>query len=206
VLIVGFVCATDAEADWYSCRDAHGKPLRGQSEPEGCVGEICRTNPATGARVCAPPPETAEQRKKREVVEQQRRQCEKMAHTQRLGDLRFLDRYWSDDVIEEERNRALAQQRMRIGDAGKRLDELRTERSKLDRETEFFGPKHPMPAQLKSEIESSTQLLDTQGRDLDLLVDGMRRINERYDALLARRRDLLEKGSAPVACDKALAQ
>jgi hypothetical protein len=206
ILLVGFACTANAESDWYSCHDAQGRPLSGQWPPEGCVGEICKTNPVTGARTCTPPPETPEQRKTREEAEKRQRECKKKAHDQHLDDLRFLDKYWSDDIIEDERNRAIAEQQRRINDARKQLEDLRAEQKKLDSDAEFYGTKHPMPAQLRSDIENNRKLLDAQERDTGSLVNGMQQVNERYDLMRKRRRDLLEKGSAPFPCDNGLPQ
>ncbi len=203
-LLVGFACTANAESDWYSCHDARGRPLSGQWPPEGCVGEICKTNPVTGARTCTPPPETPEQRKRREDAEKRQRECEKKAHDQHLDDLRFLDKYWSDDIIEDERNRAIAEQQGRINDARKRLEQLKAEQKKLDSDADFYGTKHPMPTQLRSDIESNGKLLDAQERASVSLVDGMGKVNERYDEMRKRRRGLLEKGSVPLRCDNGL--
>lgn len=122
--LVGFASTANADSDWYSCHDAQGRSLSGQGQPEGCVGEICKTNPITGARTCTPPPETAGQRKKREDAEKRQRDCEKKGHDQHLGDLRFLDRYWGDDIIEDERNRAIAEHQRRINDARKQASKI----------------------------------------------------------------------------------
>jgi hypothetical protein len=200
-LLVGIACMANAESDWYSCHDAQGRRLSGQWPPDGCVGEICKTNSATGARTCTPPPETPEQQKRREDAEKRQRECEKKAHDQHLDDLRFLDRYWSNDIIEDERNRALAEQQGRISDARKRLEELRTVQKKLDSEAEFYGTKHPIPPQLRRDVESNRKLLDAQKRASVSPEDGMRQVNERYDEMRKRRRDLLEKGSVPSRCD-----
>src|SRR5271165_6440617 len=87
-VLIGFGGAANAGPDWYSCHDAQGRSLSGQWPPVGCVGEICKTNPTTGARVCTPPPETAEERNRREAAEKRQRECEKRARDQHLDDLR----------------------------------------------------------------------------------------------------------------------
>jgi hypothetical protein len=205
-VLIAFGSAANADSDWYSCHDAQGRSLNGQWPPEGCVGEICKTNPTTGARVCTPPPETPEERNRREAAEKRQRDCEKRTRDQHLDDLRFLDKYWSDEIIENERDRALAEQQGRIEDARKRLEDLKAKQKKLDSDANFYGTKHPMPGELRSDIESNRKLLDEQERDKASLVDGMQRVNDTYDGMLKRRRDLLEKGSAPVPCDNELPQ
>jgi hypothetical protein len=138
------------------------------------------------------------------VAEKNQRECEKRARDPHLDDLRFLDRYWSDDIIENERNGAIAEQHRCIEDARKRLEDLKTKQKKLDSDAEFYGTKHPMPVELRSDIESNAKLLDEQERDKASLVNGMQQVNDRYDGMRRRRRDLLEKGSTPVPGDNGL--
>jgi hypothetical protein len=205
-VLVVFGRAANADPEWYSCHDAQGRTLSGQWPPEGCVGEICKTDPTTGARDCTPPPETAEERKSREAASKRQRECEKRGRDQHLDDLRFLDKYWSDDIIENERNGVIAEQHRRIEDARKRLEDLKAKQKRLDSDGEFYSTKHPMPEELRSDIESNRKLLDEQERDKASLANGMQQVNDRYDGMQKRRRDLLETGSTPVPCDNGLPQ
>jgi hypothetical protein len=173
----------------------------------GMRRQICKTNPITGARACTSPPETPEQQERREGAEKRQRDCAKLARDQVRDDLRFLDKYWNDDIIEEERNRALSEQQRRISDAKKRLDGLKAIQKRLDTEAEFYGPpKHRMPAELEGDIDSNRKLVESQERVTVSLVNGMHEVNEKYDAMRKRRRDLVERGSVTTPCDKALSQ
>ena len=205
-VLIGFASVAKAQSDWYSCRDATGRPLSGQFMPEGCVGEVCRTNPITGVRTCTPPLETPAQKMRREDVEKRQRECAKIAKDQLRDDLRFLDKYWSDEIIEDERNRAVVEVHRRIDDASKRLEDLRAKQRKLDSEAEFYGTSHPMPARLKSDIESNRRLVEAQEIVTVSLVNAMQQANDKYDAMRKRRGYLLEKGSTPVRCDDGLSQ
>jgi len=187
-----------ANADWYSCRDPQ---YGGDSPPAECKVEICVTK-ANGDRKCTQPPETPEQRKKHEEREKRQHECEKKALDKRRDDIRFEEKYKTEEDIQKERDRALTEQQQIIDDAKQRLEGYKTEKAKLADEKEFHeGPKNPMSEDLRLDIESNKKVLDQQQSDLEKARKGMQEINDRYDALLKRHRDLLQNGVRTVPCD-----
>jgi hypothetical protein len=200
-LIVGALVSltSTANADWYSCKDSQGKRQGGDSPPAECKGEICVTK-SNGDRKCTPPPETPEQRKKREQQEKRQHECEKKALDKFHDDFGFIDKYKTANDIQEERNRSIAEQQRRIDDAKQRLKVGKDRKAKLDEKAQFFE-KHPMPEDLRRDIESNRKLLDQQERDLASLLGEMQRIIEKYDAMVRRREDLGQNGIRPVPCD-----
>jgi len=200
---VAFLFAAELPANantFFSCKDLKGKLLFGSSTPEGCVGEICETQP-NGVRKCLPPPETPEQRSKREAKEKKRRDCEKKARDSLLDDFGFLDRYPRRENIEVERDREIAKQRKRIRDANERRDLLRDKEARLEKEAEFYGPKHPMPDELRADIDSNRKVLDAQEALVLTYEKEMNELNETYDKMAKRREEILLDHVGPVHCE-----
>jgi molecular chaperone GrpE (heat shock protein) len=164
-----------------------------------CKGEICVTKP-NGSRTCTPPPETPEERHKREVEENRRHECEKKALDKLRDAYRFQDKYKSEDDIQAERYRAIAEQQQRIDAARQLLQDSKEKAAKLAEEAGFYT-KHPMPDNLKRDIESSRILLDRQEHDLKSARDGMEQIEDKYDAMLKRYEDLIQNGVRTLPCD-----
>jgi hypothetical protein len=94
----------------------------------------------------------------------------------------------------------IAEQQRLIDDAKRRLEDGKVKKAKLDEEAKFFE-KHPVPDDLRRDIESNWQLLDQQERDLASARKGMQQINDKYDAMLKRYADLLQNGSQTEPCD-----
>ena len=187
-------------ANTFSCKDSNGKPLLGSSPPSGCVGEICETQP-NGARECRPPPETAEQRAKREAEEKKKRDCEKKFRDTQLDAFGFLDRYQRREDIEDERDREIVKQQEKIEVAKQRRDSLRDKVASLERDAEFYGPKHPMPDELSADLNFNRNLLDKQETLVSTFENEMTELNQKYDRMVKRREDLLRRGVEPVSCD-----
>jgi hypothetical protein len=198
-LILGALTALagTANADWYSCKDPK---YGGDSPPAECKGEICVTKP-NGQRKCTPPPETPAQRKEREDHEKRQRECEKKAADKRRDEFGFLDKYKTEDDIQTERYRVIAEQQRLIDDAKQRLEGGKAKEAKLVKEAEFYGSKHPMPDDLQRDIDGNRQLLDLEERHLASALKGMQQINDKYDAMLKRHGDLIQNGVRTVPCN-----
>ena len=189
-----------AYANTFSCTDSKGNTPFGSSPPEGCVGDICETQP-NGVRKCTPPPETPEQRSKREAEEKKRLDCAKKIRDRLLDDFRFLDRYPRREDIDEERYREIVKQQKSIQDAKERRDLLREKAARLEKEAEFYGPKHPMPDELRADIDSNRKVLDAQEALVSTYEKEMNELNQRYDKMVKRREELLRGHHEPVHCD-----
>lgn len=194
VALVAFT--STANADWYSCKDP---PYGGDSPPAQCKGEICVTK-ANGARTCTRPPESTEQRKKREEQEKRQRECAKRALDKQRDAHVFLDKYQTDRDIQTEQDRAIAEQQRIIDGAQQRLEAGKTKAGKLAEEAKFYT-QHPMPDELRRDIESNRKLLDLQEQDLASAREGKRQIIDRYDAMRQRREDLIQNGVRAEPCD-----
>jgi len=195
-----FAAELPANANTFSCEDSKGKALFGSSPPEGCVGEICETQP-NGVRTCRPPPETPEQRNKREAEEKKRHECEKKIHDSLLDEFRFLDRYPRLEDIEVERDREIVKQQKRSREAKEGRDLLLERAARLEKEAEFYGPKYPMPDELRANIDSNRKVLDAQEALVSTYEKEMNELNKKYDQMVKRREELLRGHHERVPCD-----
>jgi len=199
LLVVGIPAPVVANS--FSCKDAKGNQLFDSSPPPGCVGEICETK-SNGATECLSPPETAEQKEQREAKKKKKDACRKKMHDSFLDDLRFMDKYPRRAMIDQERDGRIATQQERINGAQARRKYLRDKAARLSQDADFYSPKHPMPPDLRADIEASRKLLVAQEALLARYESEMRDMNERYDQML-RRWDKLHRGEVePVDCDK----
>ncbi|HYB50876.1 MAG TPA: hypothetical protein VED47_07205, partial [Burkholderiaceae bacterium] len=197
--ILPFIVIGSASANVFACKNAKGEELSGGEPPQGCAGEICEIWP-NGKKECGSPRKTAEQKQKREDEEKALRDCLKKRHDAFAQAEAFLDRYPKEEVIERERDTAVAGQEQRIGVAKQRLAASKARLARLEKEAEFYGTKHPMPEELQRNADSARELVARQDRDLAGFVEEMQQINDKYDAMVARRRDLLKRGLVTVVC------
>jgi hypothetical protein len=194
--IAVFALTSGANADWYSCKDPR---YGGDSPPAECRGEICVTK-QNGARTCTRPPETPDQRKEREEQEKRQRGCEKKARDIILDDSRFSRKYETEEDIEKERDRFIAEHQRLIDDAKRHLDDGKAKRAKLAEEAKFYEH-HPMPDNLERDIENNRQMLELQEHAATSALNEMRQMNEKYDAMRKRREDLIQNRSRTERCD-----
>jgi len=197
--ILPFIVIGSASANVFTCKNAKGEELRGGEPPQDCASEICELWP-NGKQECESPRETPKQKQKREDEEKALRDCLKKRHDELAEAEAFLDRYPKEEDIERERDIAVAGLQQRIGDAKQRLAASKARLARLEKEAEFYGTKHPMPEELQRNVDSARELVARQDRYLAGLVEERQQINDRYDAMVARRRDLLKRGLVTVVC------
>jgi len=188
-----------AGAQIYSCKDAQGNPHRGDFPPAECVGEICVTKP-NGDRKCEAPPETDAQRQTRLAQEEREAECQKKRLDRVRDDVAFAQRYDTENKIEDERDRSIAEQQRLIDEARRLLEGTKTRHAALAEEA-LFHTKGPMPEDLRLDIEANDALLQRQQHDLAAALDDMGKLNDRYDAMVKRRQHLIQSGSQPSRCD-----
>jgi hypothetical protein len=78
-----------------------------------------------------------------------------------------------------------------------RLEAFAAERKRLENESEFFVNRK-LPEKLEREIEANKALMQTEQRLVVEMQADMTRINRRFDAELARFRELVLAGARPL--------
>ncbi len=198
--LVGLLLSAAAAADSYICKTAGGT-VSGPEPPPECEGGPMRRILPNGAVIEIAPKPTPEQRRQKE--EEEKRQSEELARRkeQMHRDFSLLETYKSEAEIEAARNRDLAALQTRIAIARKTLEGVERDRKRLDQEAEFYAARE-MPVTLKNAIETNETRRVTQQKVIDEAKAAMDRINDHYDALIRRYRELTKPRSPSPASEK----
>jgi hypothetical protein len=178
-----------AQADTYSCTTADGHRVFGERHPPECADRLTRRERPNGSVELIEPKLTPEQRKKLADEEKRQRDEAERKRDQFRRDLQLLEGYQSEDGIESARNRDLGHLQQRIESARKSVEQLEAKRKKLDEEAEFFRNRK-LPENLVREREHNDAMLQSLQKSIDDTKAEMQRVNERYDQLLKRYREL----------------
>jgi|SRR5450631_379193 len=191
-----FFAWTYSRANSYSCRDAAGSPLL-QSSTDGCASDICEIKDS-GAKICE---ETKEQRKERETAENLDADCRAKRREGMLKDFGFLDKFPKREDIDIKRDKALANNNQYLIAAKGRRDAIREKLARFRTEAEFYGPNHPIPGELKADIEFNAKRLVELEADVTNAEAATKQINSDSDGLLKRYDKLMKHEFDPVPCE-----
>ena len=191
------IVAGSAQAQLYVCTDAKGRTISADQPPRECADRPVRELRRDGSvrRVIEPPP-TAEERAARAAEEKRQVEEAERQRQQMRKDLALLDAYANEQELEQTRDRALAARAAVLERGGKRIEELRRERKKLDTEAEFYA-KREMPEKLKRAFATNDTLVKNEEKLISDSRAEMQRLNERFDADLKRFRELVQAGGKP---------
>lgn len=176
----------------YTCTDASGRKLRSDRPIPACNDrEQTVLNPSGTVRARIGPSLSVQQRaeleerKKEEAAEQARLQEDKRR------DRAMLARYPSRDAHDKERANANARLDAVVVEAEKRIMALQDERTKNDRELEFYqGDAAKAPPALRRQIDYVTEGLQAQRRFIQSQENERQRLNARFDEELVRLQQL----------------
>jgi Domain of unknown function (DUF4124) len=192
------VAAAPASAALYVCTAADGRTITSDRPPPECANlAIKELRPDGSVRRLIEPPLTEEQRRAR--VEKMRldRLEQEARRTQARRDIALMETYASEYEIEAARQAALASRQAMIDRSKQRLESFSAERTKLEQEVEFYANRK-LPAKLERAIESNKELTLAETRMIIDMEADMARINQRFDAELARFRALVLAGARPL--------
>lgn len=204
VLSLSTVLALPAQAQQgiYTCIDAKGRRLTSDRPIAECTDREQKelTNTGTVKRVVKPVP-TAEEAARLE--EQRRKEEEERARQaeQKRRDRAMLARYPNRGAHDQERTESLAQVDAVMAAARRRVEELVSQRRKIDEELEFYrADPSKIPQALRRQVEENTNAIESQRRFIRGQEEEKRRINTRFDEELARLNVLWTQASgAPAA-------
>lgn len=180
------------EAGIYSCIDAQGRRLTADRPIAACVDREQRLlGPSGVERARLGPTLTEAEREAQAAQRRQQLQAEQRAKDEIRRQRALAYRYPDQAAHDAERAAAIAQIDDVSALAHRRVDDLRTERRKLDAEMEFYA-KEPAraPATLRRQLTQSDDALAEQQRYLAAQEQEKRRLNQRFDAELAQLRQL----------------
>ncbi|MBU1361189.1 MAG: DUF4124 domain-containing protein [Gammaproteobacteria bacterium] len=167
----------------YSCVDARGRTITSDRPIPACIDrEQLELRPSGGIRRTIEPTRTAREQAEREEKERQEALVAARATEERRRERALLIRYPNAETHDRERTDALAQIDVVIQAAKKRLDELASDRKRIDEELEFYkGDPAKAPPSLRRRIEDNAQSMAVQKRFIDDQDDEKRRVNARFD-------------------------
>lgn len=201
------VAAQTPEVGIYVCTDAKGRKLTSDRPiPECADREQKLLNPSGTVKGKIGPVLTAQQRAELEAREKADQEERAKLAEEKRRDRALMVRYPNREVHDRERREALAQVHLVIATANIRVKELQEQRLAIDREFEFYQ-KDPSkaPPLLRRQIDENTQSLAVQQRFVVDKLAEIKRVNDRFDAELARLNQLwmLQRGAtAPASAAK----
>lgn len=186
--------AAAAAGKLYCCNDASGKPICGDLMPPECYGRAYRELGETGRTVRnVEAPLTAEQRAVRAAEDERRKAEEAAMREQQRKDQALLNTYGSEGDIDAMRERAMGDVQKSIGEAEKRIAEIKAQRVKFQNEAEFYKKKQLPPEIQKGlsdadfEIKAQQSVIESKKKDMEV-------IREKYDEDKRRYLDLSRRG------------
>lgn len=186
------MAATPPETGIYSCTDAQGRRLTADRPIAACVDREQRLlGPSGVERTRIGPTLTEAEREALAVKRRQQLQAEQRIKDEIRRQRALAYRYPDKAAHDAERAAALAQIDDVAALAQRRVDDLRTERRRLDTEMEFYA-KDPAraPVALRRQITQSDEALAEQARYLATQEQEKRRLQQRFDAELTQLQQL----------------
>lgn len=187
--LVGPALAGAAES-MYSCIDSKGRRITSDRPIRECLDREQRVLNRDGSeRQVLPPSMTSDERAAAEEAER-RRQIERAARADAARRDRNLIARFPDEASHlTAREAALAPVRKAIAASEKRLSEMEKDRQPLLTETEFYKGRE-LPTKLRTQLEFIDVTVDAQKSVIQSQQAELKRINDLYDAELARLRQL----------------
>jgi hypothetical protein len=190
--------APAASAALYVCTDAKGRTITADRPPPECANvPIKELRPDGSVRRVIEPPLTDEQRRERAEKARRDYQEQEAKRTQARRDIALMETYANEGEIEAARQATLAGRQVIIDRSLQRLESFAAERVKLEHEAEFYANRK-LPEKLERAIESNKELAQAEHRLIADMQADIQRINKRFDAELARYRDLVLAGARPL--------
>jgi len=182
------------------CITPDGRPLYGDNADECKNSPIDKMNPDGSKKEPVAAPPTRGQRSAKEESEKKQVECNERNKEQYRRDIALLERYPSEDDLQEARYRALGDQIKRIDVANKRLKELIAKGGVFAEKAKFFEPPHQMPDDLRRNSDLNRELEQIEFQHISGFAREIQRVNEKYDVDLKRYRELVA-GTAKTPCD-----
>ena len=160
---------------------------------------IKRLNPDASSKDSIPAPLTPGERKAKEERDRRLAACNIRNREQRQKDEALIDRYQSEDDLQDARYAALGEQLRRINGANDRMKDIIAKGKQLTEEGRFFAPPHRMPANLQGDREANYRLERSQIGVIEDAARAIKSINDRFDLELKRYLALIN-GTAAMPC------
>ena len=182
------------------CVTADGRPLYVDNADE-CKGSSIGTLNQDGSQkepVTAPLTQEQKTGKERSGGESDR--CKERSERQFQRDFALLDRYPSEDDLQEARYRELGDRLRQVDQANERLKALIATARDFAEKAKFFEPPHRIPDDLKKGRDFNRKLEEIEFQRIAGDALEIQHINDKYDADLRRYRELVD-GTGKMPCN-----
>jgi membrane protein involved in colicin uptake len=180
----------------YTCVTADGRRITSDRPIIQCLDREQQERRSDGTiKRVIPPQQTAEERARMEALERMRAEERARVDEAARRDKTLMQRYPNEAAHRVAREKDLAAANEAIAVVRRRITELETERKALLTEAEFFR-KGNMPAALKRKLDENDINMGGALRTVSTQQGEITKINERFDAELARLKRLWA-GEAP---------
>ena len=186
------VSAPDGPSGVYTCVDNAGRKLTADRPISECRDrEQTVLNPSGTVRQIVGPVLTPAERAQKEARDRQEQEAKARAQEEKRRDYALLMRYPTRASHDKERADAMAQINQVIATATDRLQELQSQRQKIDAEMDFYKKdRNRAPEHLRHQLDDNIQNIDAQNRFLREQDEEKKRVTQRFDDELSRLRDL----------------
>ena len=184
--------STDTGPGVYTCVDNRGRKLTSDRPiSEYRDREQTVLNPSGTVRQVIGPTLTAAERAQKEARDRQEQEARARVHEEKRRDYALLARYPNRALHDKERADVMAQLAQVTETATERLQELQTQRQKIDAELDFYKKdRNRAPENLRHQLDDNVQNIEAQNRFLREKEDEKKRVTQRFDEELVRLRDL----------------
>jgi len=180
----------------YTCIDDQGRRLTADRPIASCTTKEQRVLNKDGSlRAIYPPILTADERAQKEAAERKQAEVRAAQSEAVRRDRNLMARYPDDAAHRKARESALDTVRAAMKASESRLRELTVERKPLLAEAEFYVGK-PLPAKLRGQLDANDAATAAQREAVGNQEAELDRVNQLYDAELARLKQLWA-GAAP---------
>ena len=174
--------------------ELNGKKVTSDRPIPECVNKEQRElNPDGSLKRIIPPTPTADELAAKEEKDREAKLAFAAKNDAVRRDRNLMQRFPDEAAHRKARENVLGELRLSSKSSTARIAELMSEKKKLDDEREFYENdrvKKPLPTQLKQKIDANDASLEAQRLLAKNQVDETTRINDLYDAELARLRKL----------------
>lgn len=178
-----------------ACATADG-PLYGDDAARNACKDspIHKLNPGGSPRELVPAPLTPEQRKAKDEKDRKLADCNRRNREQRQKDEALIDKFPSEDDLQDARYRELGQQLRRVDEANGQMKRILERDRKLAQQAAFHPRQIPEP--LQRDQEANRQQLRSEIDTIEDVAHAIQEINDRYDTKLKRYRELVNRTAA----------
>ena len=181
----------------YRCTTKDGKKYYGSTIPMQCVGVPVEQLSKQGTVIKRIDPQAAEKEKEEKEAASKKKEEDVASREEQRRNRALLATYTSERDIEDARQRALADNQKAVADVQAKIEAIKRNRAKYEKELEFYQDKKGTakpPAKLSTDITNAEIDLKAQEDLLAVKQKEVVAINARYDEDKKRYIELRKKG------------